>query len=196
MKAVPDQVLDAPPPQLEALPAFTLPQPLPPPHSTLARAGNGASSAGAALALDGRANGVHSSGQQSTEQQQEQAGSLGTSRGLAGVQDASAAPRRAERAGLLAASASGGEATAEAKRLRLDSDTAAHAPLADMAEGQTWMAQDSSQQADRSLGLAQALQQAQEQGRSAEHAQCLAQQPERAEKQRSFLEQTGVLVTS
>jgi len=117
MKTIPDHVLDAPPPQLEALPAFLLPEHLPCPHSTSAHAGNGASSGAGTLVPALAADTASNHGKHMPRQQQGIV-SLGTSQEVADVRETSSVPTiAAEHAVPLCASATE-EGTARALSIR------------------------------------------------------------------------------
>ena len=191
LKTIPDHVLDAPPPQLDALPTFSLPEPLPPPHSALAHAGGGVSSLNAALLPKSVADPAGASEEHSREQQQ--AALLGTSQAIADIREATAASRQPEHAAAVSMSGSGGEGTAEAKRLRLDSCAAGDVPGAGAAEDHSGVALDPHHIEGQST-LEQGLQHAQEEGIDA--AMALEQHPEQTGKHRPYLEKGRVLVSA
>ena len=192
LKAIPDHVLDAPPPELDALPAFSLPQPLPPPHSTSAHAGTDVSSPSAALLPESSADAGDASGEQSRELQQ--VALLGTSEAIADVREAAAAPRQAEQAAAGWAPASGEEQIAEPKRLRLDSSTAGDARGTGAAEDQSGIALEDHQHVKGQSSLEQGLKQAQEGDVDAGSA--LDHHSEQEGKHRPFLEKGRVLVSA
>ena len=217
MKTVPDCVLDAPPPQLEALPAFLLPEPLPSPHSTSAHAGNGASSGVRALVPALAADEARNSG----KQEQQEIVSVGTSQEIADVRKSSAVPTiaaghaaplcasAAEEEGTVqapsvreasaaqqhttehAATAPGEQGTADAKRLRLDSEAARDVSHAIPPGGQE---QHGSQRVERCSGLEEGLERAQEGG--AELVEHLDQQLEQADRRHAFLKESRVLISA
>lgn len=188
LKAIPDQVLDAPPPQLDVLPAFSLPQPLPPAHSTSANVRSAVSSLDAAVVPNPLADAAHVSGEQ------RQAASLGASEGTNGMREASAAPQQAEHAAALYMSASGGEKAAETKRLRLDSGAAGNFPLAGAAEDQSEVARDVGHEVESQSTLEQGVQHAQEGHAGIQSV--LEQHCEQAERHDTLLEKGRVLVSA
>ena len=194
MKAIPDQVLDAPPPQLDALPAFSLPQPLPPLRhapadarsctGTSANARAGVSSPGAALLSASSAGAAPIPGEQSSERWQ---APLQASEVAADVGEPSAA-RQGERAGVLCS----GEGTAETKRLRLNSSRAGDVPLAGAAQ----VAQGSAQLPDSGPCQNQGAQHVEDTGGGMYVTQCLEQQSEQAGKHHSCLDKSRLLVSA
>ena len=208
MKAIPDHVLDAAPPQLDALPAFSLPQPLPPGHSTLAHAGSctgtlahagtGVSSPGAAVLPDLSADSGPKSGEQNREHQH--VAPFETSEQVADSREASAAPQHAKHAAVLCMSSGGGEGIAETKRLCLDSSTAGDVPLAGANQDQSRVARDSAQQPDQAHesrpGQEQGLQHAEDTGGGIDLTQCLDQHSEQAEKHHPYLDKGRLLVSA
>ena len=127
MKVVPEHVLDAAPPQLEALPQFSLPQPMPPPLKSLASLENGTASVAARPNSRDAAfsPGVHIGGNE-----RQQAGLAGGAEEVADVRVPCGAVQHA--VGCAAAGSGSAEeeeeASAEAKRLRLDSAALRTAP--------------------------------------------------------------------
>lgn len=186
MKTLPDRVLDAPPPQLEALPAFSLPQPLPQRPSTLPRSGNdtAVSAASPAPALPGDA--AHSS----EVHPHVSSGSGGE--GSTSKKEPSTSPQHmAVYATLLHASAGGEEAAAEAKRMRLNGSTASELPLVDFAAVEQSSVQNEVQQ-PQSHG--ESLQQA-EDGRDST-GQHMEQHSEQTEHQPAYRQESRQLISA
>ena len=186
MKVVPECVLDAPPPQLEALPDFTLPEALPQPHGALASSGLQLVAEAAVLISVRREPGVANS-----------------EAGLTGQHEPSTAPRALDAtmatgklspmmqqgAGFAAVadgSVGGAAGPAETKRMCLKSD----------ADSATAAAQQSGT-AGESLEVdasAEPLPQATSHLMTAD--QCLKTEPERAEGQHAFVQQRRQLVSA
>ncbi len=192
LKAIPEEVLDAPPPQLDALPAFALPQPLPPPHSTSAHAGIGASTVTAALVPESLAAAGDAPGERSRKQQQQ--ADLACTEDIADVREGTAAPQQAAHAAAACVSASSEDQIAEPKRLRLDSCAAGDVPGAAMAENHSGIAPDDQHQSEGQSSLEQGLQYAQEGG--IDDGLALEQHSEQAGKHRPYLEKGRVLVSA
>ena len=221
MKTIPDHVLDAPPPQLEALPAFSLPEPLPCPHSSSAHAGNGASSRAGTLVLAHAADTASNYGKQMLEQQQEIV-TLGASQEVADVRETSsvamvaaeyavplcasaaeegtakapssreAAPQHTtEHVATACASAPGEQEVADAKRLRLDSEAARSVSHAIPPGGQELQGL---QQVERRSGLEEGLEHAQ-QGEVG-LVEDSDQQFEQADRRHAFLKEGRVLISA
>ena len=193
MKVVPEHVLDALPPQLEALPEFSLPQPMPPPPNSLASLGNGTTSAAAGPSSRDAAfsSGVHIGGNE-----RQQAGSAGDAEDIADVRVPCGAVQHA--VGCAACSSASGEgeeeASAEAKRLRLDSAALRAAPIAAAGEQGGDLLQIS--QIQQPEGHAMTSDQAGEAGAGAEH--CSDQQPhfKQTDGQSALLLRSRLLISS
>ena len=188
LKAIPDQVLDAPPPQLDVLPAFSLPQTLPPSHSTSGSVRSGVSSLDAAVAPSLLAYAAH------IHEEQPQAARLGASAGITDMRETSAAQRQAEHTAAMCVSASAGEGTAESQRLCLDSGAAVDVPLAGAAEDQSDVARGDRHEVESESTLEQGLQHAQK-GDAGVHS-ALEQHCEQAGRHSTLLEKGRVLVSA
>jgi len=223
MKTIPDHVLDAPPPQLEALPAFLLPEPLPCPHSTSAHAGNGASSGEGTLVLALAADSASNLGKQMPQQQQGIV-SLSRSQEAADVRETSSVPMIAAEHAVPLCISETEEGTGKALSVREASAAPQHtsehvATACAVAPGEQEIAdakrlrldseaasgvshaippggqeQHGSQQVERRLGLEEGLEHAQ-QG-EVELVEHLDQQCEQADGRHAFLKEGRVLISA
>ena len=194
MKVLPEQVLDALPPQLEALPEFSLPQPMPPPLNSLASLGNGTSSAAAGPSSRDAAfsSGVHIGGNE-----RQHAELAGDAEDIADVRVPCGAVQYA--VGCAAAGSASAEAeeeaSAEAKRLRINSAAALRAaPTAAAGEQGGDLLQHS--QIQQPEGHAMTSDQAGEAGAGAEF--CSDQQPhlKQTDGQSALLLRSRILISS
>lgn len=193
MKVVPEHVLDAPSPQLEALPEFSLPQPMPPSLNSLASLGNGTSSAAAGPSSRDAAfsSGVHIGGNE-----RQQAELAGDAEDIADVRVPCGAVQYA--VGCAAAGSASAEAeeeaSAEAKRLRINSAALRAAPTAAAGEQGGNLLQHS--QIQQPEGHAMTSDQAGEAGAGAEF--CSDQQPhlKQTDGQSALLLRSRILISS
>ena len=186
MKVVPDRVLDAPPPQLEALPDFTLPEALPQPHGALACSGPQLVTEAAMLISARREPGVANSEAGLTGQHEPSTAPQALDATMA---TGKLSPTMQQGAGIAAAAdgAAGGAAgPAETKRMCLKS----HADSATAAAQQSGTAGESLE-VDAS---AEPLPQATSHLMTAD--QCLKTEPERAEGQHAFVQQRRQLISA
>ena len=186
VKVVPDGVLDAPPPQLEALPDFTLPEALPQPHGALACSGLQLVTEAAMLASARRETGAANS-EAGLTGQHEPATAL---RALdATMATGKLLPTMQQGAGIAAVadgSVGGAAGPADAKRMCLKSD----ADSATAAAQQSGTAGESLEVDASAEPLPQAI------SHLMTADQCLKTEPEPTEGQHAFVQQRRQLVSA
>ena len=186
MKVVPDRVLDATPPQLEALPDFTLPEALPQPHGALACSGLQLVTEAAILTSARRETGAANSEAGLTGQHEPATAPQALDATMASGKLSPTMQRGAGIAAVADGSVGGAAGPAETKRMCLKSD----------ADSATAAAQQSGT-AGGSLEVdasAEPLPQATSHLMTAD--QCLKTEPERARGQHAFLQQRRQLVSA
>ena len=186
MKVVPDRVLDAPPPQLEALPDFTLPEALPQPHGALACSGLQLVTEAAMLASARQKTGAANSEAGLTGQHQPATALRALDATMATGKLSSTMQQGAGIAAVADGSVGGAAGPAEAKRMCLKSD----ADSATAAAQQSGTAGESLEVDASAEPLPQAI------SHLMTADQCLNTEPEQAEGQHAFVQQRRQLVSA